>query len=49
VIWEYRGTEIKLIYKAGFIGSVQDTKTGDIMPQISWAVIHREEDEVSKE
>jgi len=41
VIWEYYGDEIPLVYKAGFVGSIQDPITGDITPQISWAVLER--------
>lgn len=39
VTWEYYSTEYKLKFKTGFIGSMQDPDTGNITPQVSWAVV----------
>merc|ERR1712216_623835 len=40
VIWDYNGTEIKLKFKAGFVGAEQDGVTGVVRPTIGWFISH---------
>merc|ERR1712093_731072 len=40
VTWDYLGKEIKLDFNAGFVGAVQDGKTLQIRPQISWFITY---------
>lgn len=40
VVWDYFGKDMKLKFKAGFIGAEQDTETGVIKPMVGWFIAH---------
>ena len=42
-MWEYLGEEIKLAFKAGFVGATQDASTGTVCPAVGWFITHAEE------
>jgi len=39
-LWDYNGAEMKLKFKAGFVGAEQDSATGVIRPTIGWFIAH---------
>jgi len=43
VTWIYHGFDIKLDFHAGFVGAVQDPKTLQLRPQISWFIMNATE------
>jgi hypothetical protein len=47
VTWNYLGKEMNLDFNAGFVGAVQDAKTLQIRPQISWFITCATEAEAS--
>merc|ERR1712083_982913 len=40
VLWDYYGTEMKLKFKAGFVGAEQDQETGVVRPVVGWFIAH---------
>lgn len=47
VLWDYYHTEIKLKFKAGFVGATQDLESGTIRPLVGWFMQKdRESDDV---
>jgi len=40
VNWDYNGTSIDLMFKAGFVGAEQDQATGVVRPKIGWFISH---------
>ena len=45
VTWDYLGREIKLTFKAGFVGATQDASTGTVCPAVGWFIAHAKESE----
>ena len=39
VTWAYHGNEIKLKFKAGFIGATQDKNTKIVRPRVGWFIV----------
>lgn len=40
VVWDYNGHQMKLKFKAGFVGAEQDKATGVIRPVTGWFIAH---------
>jgi len=40
VLWDYYGKEMKLKFKAGFVGAEQEQATGIIKPVVGWFIVH---------
>jgi len=45
VVWNYFGKEVKLKFKAGFVGAEQDQATQVVRPVVGWLVLHDDLDE----
>merc|ERR1712194_11693 len=45
VLWDYKGSEIKLKFKAGFVGAEQDQDTRIVRPLVGWLIAHDGDDE----
>ena len=43
-IWDYLGTLYNMEFAAGFFGFKQDPITFGLRPEISWAVLHKEDE-----
>ena len=39
VTWDYHGDEIKLKFKAGFVGATQDAETNVVRPRVGWFIV----------
>jgi len=39
VTWDYHGSEMKLKFKAGFIGATQDEQTKVVRPKVGWFIV----------
>jgi len=40
VEWQYHVQKLQLDLRTGFVGSLQDAETGELVPQLAWAVVH---------
>jgi hypothetical protein len=40
VVWDYYGKEIKLQFKAGFVGAMQDPESCTVTPCVGWYIAH---------
>lgn len=40
VVWDYHGKEVKLQFKAGFVGAAQDAESGTVSPCVGWYIAH---------
>merc|ERR1712137_1225698 len=49
VIWDYKGTEIKLKFKAGFAGAQYANDTKIVRPLVGWFIAHDGDDERASE
>jgi len=41
VTWDYLGNELKLKFKAGFVGATQDAATKQVRPRVGWFIVRQ--------
>jgi hypothetical protein len=40
VEWTYHNQKLQLDFRTGFVGALQDAETGELVPQLAWAVVY---------